>query len=188
MRVQLNLKVRQAPNIHTVAKFRDFMFPIMWLEEVKFCNFLTLITSFIFDFFPPQGISELTPPIRRWIYLGTVFAPTAIPIMSYGMIVGGAFIIIFVFIQAYKNFVFSTDPTIEILEMGRRSLRRGSSLLINGQHRLSHLAHQRDSYHLLKTPKSHHTPAKHHITSNMKPMSTINSNNSSNDEEDSPSS
>lgn len=133
-----------------------------------------------------QGISELTPPIRRWIYLGTVFAPTAIPLLAYGMIVGGAFIIIFVFIQAYKNFVFATDPTIEILEMGRRSLRRGSSLLINGQHRLSHLAHHRDSYHLLKTPK-HHTPIKHHITSNMKPLQTINSNNSSNDDEDSPS-
>lgn len=128
--------------------------------------------------FTPQGVSELTPPIRRWIYLGTVFAPIAIPLFAYGMIVGGAFIIIFVFIKAYKNFVFATDPTIEILEMGRRSLRRGSSLLINGQHRI--MAH-RDSYHLLKEPK---TQNHHHISSKLpiKPMKTINSS-SSNDEE-----
>ncbi|CRL06895.1 CLUMA_CG019504, isoform A [Clunio marinus] len=156
VRVQLNLKVDHTPNIQAVEKFRDFMFPIMWLEE---------------------GVNELTPPIRRWIYLGTVFAPTAIPIFSYAMIVGGAFIIIFVFVRAYKNFVFSSDPTVELLEMGRRSLRRGSNLIINGQHRI--LAH-RDSYHLLKSsPKSHHTSHnKHHV----KPMVTINSS-SSNDEE-----
>jgi scavenger receptor class B, member 1 len=111
--------------------------------------------------------------------LGTVFAPTAIPLAAYGMIVGGAFTIIFVFVHAYKNFVFATDPTVELLEMGRRSLRRGSSLLINGQHRI--LAH-RDSYHLLKTPKTHHhhTTSSHHI----KPMHTIVSS-SSNDDEDS---
>jgi scavenger receptor class B, member 1 len=106
--------------------------------------------------------------------LGTVFAPTAIPIFAYGMIVGGAFLIIFVFIRAYKNFVFATDPTVELLEIGRRQLRRGSSLLVNGQHRI--LAH-RDSYHLLKTPKTHTTG--HHI----KTMSTINSSSSNEDEE-----
>jgi scavenger receptor class B, member 1 len=112
------------------------------------------------------------------MYLGTVFAPRAIPLSSYGMIVGGAFIIIFVFVQAYKNFVFATDPTVELLEMGRRSLRRGSSLLINGQHRI--LAH-RDSYHLLKTPKTHHTASGHHT--HIKPMTTINSSSSNDDEE-----
>jgi scavenger receptor class B protein 1 len=100
------------------------------------------------------------------------------------MIVGGAFIIIFVFVHAYKNFVFATDPTIEILEMGRRSLRRGSSILINGQHRI--LAH-RDSYHLLKEPKTHSSSNhsnKHHIT----PMKTINSSSSHDDEDSTPSS
>lgn len=55
--------------------------------------------------------------------------------------------IIFVFVRAYQNFVFSTDPTTEILEMGRRSLRRGSSMIINGPHRI--LMHH-DSYQLLK--------------------------------------
>lgn len=99
--------------------------------------------------------------------------------ISYGMIVSGAFIIIFVFVQAYKNFVFATDPTVELLEMGRRSLRRGSSLLTSGQHRI--LAH-RDSYHLLKSPKTHSmaTNNKHHI--HMNPMTTINSSSSNEDE------
>lgn len=135
--------------------------------------------------FTNQGISELTPPIRRWIYLGTVFAPTAIPLMSYGMIVGGAFLIIFVFVHAYKNFVFASDPTVELLEMGRRSLRRGSSLLVNGQHRI--LAH-RDSYHLLKSPVKHHHTL-HHNNNNSKPavhnkpMATINSSSSNDDDE-----
>lgn len=82
------------------------------------------------------------------MYLGTVFAPNAAPVMAYGLIVSGAFMLIFVFVRAYKNFVFNTDPTIEILEMGRRSIRRGSSFLIQHQHRLMM---QRDSYVLLKT-------------------------------------
>ncbi len=67
--------------------------------------------------------------------------------MAYGFIVTGAFILIFVFVRAYKNFVFATDPTIEILEMGRRSIRRGSSFLVQHQQRL---LLQRDSYVLLK--------------------------------------
>lgn len=90
----------------------------------------------------------MPPDIRRWVYLGTVFAPNAVPIMAYGCIVAGAFMLIFVFVRAYKNFVFNTDPTIEILEMGRRSIRRGSSFLIQHQQRL---LMQRDSYTLLKT-------------------------------------
>jgi scavenger receptor class B protein 1 len=35
VRVQLNLRVEQAPAIKCVEKFRDFVFPIMWLEEVS---------------------------------------------------------------------------------------------------------------------------------------------------------
>lgn len=94
-----------------------------------------------------QGVSELTPQIRRWIYLGTVFAPIGLPTLSYSLIVGGLLMIVFVFVRTYQNFVFSSDPTTELLEMGRRSLRRGSSIIINGQHRLMV---QRDSYQLLK--------------------------------------
>lgn len=94
-----------------------------------------------------QGVSELPPNIRRWIYVGTIFAPNAVPIISYSMIVSSAFMFIFVFVRSYKNLVFQTDPTIEILEMGRRSLRRGSSFLVHQQHRL--MVH-RDSYVLLK--------------------------------------
>ncbi|XP_053667228.1 lysosome membrane protein 2 [Anopheles marshallii] len=125
VRVQLNMLVEKAPHVMATKDFRDFVFPIMWLEE---------------------GVSELTPPIRRWIYLATVFAPTALPILSYGMILTGAFAMIYVFVRAYKNFVFTDDPTTELLDMGRRSLRRGSHLISNGQHRILH----RDSYILLK--------------------------------------
>jgi hypothetical protein len=43
VRVQLNLKVQQAPNIKSVAQFRDFVFPIMWLEEV--CNGIYILDA-----------------------------------------------------------------------------------------------------------------------------------------------
>uniref|UniRef100_A0A1B0GM03 Uncharacterized protein n=2 Tax=Phlebotomus papatasi TaxID=29031 RepID=A0A1B0GM03_PHLPP len=99
-----------------------------------------------------EGISELTPPIRRWIYVATVFGPTAIPILSYSLIVGGTFSMIFVFVRAYKNFV--ADPAVEILEMGRRSLRRGNSLIAQHQHRLMN----RDSYTLLKVVNDADSP------------------------------
>lgn len=91
-----------------------------------------------------EGVSELTPPIRRWIYLGTVFAPTALPFLAYSMIISGILMVILTWVRAYQNFVFTTDPTLELLEMGRRSLRRGSNIIINSQHR------HRDNYHLLK--------------------------------------
>lgn len=98
-----------------------------------------------------QGIAELTPSIRRWIYLATVFGPAALPILSYSMILAGSFMLMFIFVRAYKNFVFHSDPTVELLEMGRRSLRRGSSFLVQHQHRIMMHHHQRDSYMLLKT-------------------------------------
>ncbi|KAI8115519.1 Lysosome membrane protein 2 [Lucilia cuprina] len=125
VRIQLNLKVTQARDVYPVKNFRSFIFPVMWLEE---------------------GISDLTPAIRRWIYVATVFAPTIIPIASYFMIVGGAFAIVFIFLRAYQNYVFARDPTLEILEMGRRSLRRGSSFIAHHQHKFMH----RESYTLLK--------------------------------------
>ncbi|XP_022218031.2 lysosome membrane protein 2 [Drosophila obscura] len=127
VRIQLNLKVTRAKDVYPVRDFRDFVFPVMWLEE---------------------GISELTPAIKRWIYLATVIAPNAVPIGSYLMIVGGASAVIFSFVRAYQNFVFARDPSLEILEMGRRSLRRGSSFIAHQQHRL--LLHHRDSYSLLR--------------------------------------
>ncbi|XP_023174123.1 lysosome membrane protein 2 [Drosophila hydei] len=132
VRIQLNLKVTRAPDVHPVRDFRDFMFPVMWLEE---------------------GISELTPAIKGWLYLATVIAPHAVPIGSYLMIVGGASAVIFSFVRAYQNFVFARDPSLEILEMGRRSLRRGSSFIAHQQHKL--LLHQRDSYALLRTHMPH---------------------------------
>lgn len=56
--------------------------------------------------------------------------------------------VVFVFVRTYQNFVFSSDPTTELLEMGRRSLRRGSSIIVHGQHRL--MVQRESSYHLLK--------------------------------------
>lgn len=131
VRVQLNLKVDHAPQVESVKRFRSFVFPVMWLEE---------------------GVSELTPPIRRWIYLGTVIAPIALPLLAYSMIVSGLLGIIVTVARAYQNYVFTNDPTLELLEMGRRSLRRGSSLIINHNHHHRLVVH-RDSYHLLKSPQ-----------------------------------
>lgn len=36
VRAQLNFKVEQSTNVEVVKNFRDFTFPIMWLEEVSF--------------------------------------------------------------------------------------------------------------------------------------------------------
>jgi scavenger receptor class B, member 1 len=35
VRVQLNLRVEHAPAVQAVKQFRDFVFPIMWLEEAS---------------------------------------------------------------------------------------------------------------------------------------------------------
>lgn len=121
VRVQLNLKVEQQRIIATVANFSDIVFPIMWLEE---------------------GIEELTPPMRRLIYLATTFAENAVPCITYGMILVGLTIIVTVFVKAYNSPVLAH----EAIELGKKTIRRGSSFLITGQHRL--LA-SRDSYVLL---------------------------------------
>ncbi|XP_076654149.1 scavenger receptor class B member debris buster [Halictus rubicundus] len=121
VRLQLNLKVEHQPNIGVVSKFPDIVFPIMWVEE---------------------GIEELTPPIRRWIYLATTFSDIAVPCTSYGLILVGIIIIITVCAKVYNNTVF----THEAIELGKRTIRRGSMLLVNGQHRL---IVTRDTYVLL---------------------------------------
>lgn len=121
VRVQLNLKIERQPNIAVVENFPDIVFPIMWLEE---------------------GVEELTPSIRRLIYLATTFADTAVPCLTYGMILVGLTIIITVLVKAYNSPVLAH----EAIELGKRTIRRGSSFLINGQHRLMA---GRDSYILL---------------------------------------
>jgi len=115
------LKVERQPNIAVVANFPDIVFPIMWVEE---------------------GVEELTPSLRRWIYLSTTFANIAVPCLSYGMILVGLTAIITVFVKAYNSPVLAH----EAIELGKRTIRRGSSFLINGQHRL---IVNRDSYILL---------------------------------------
>lgn len=111
IRVQLNLKIEHQPLINVVSNFPDIVFPIMWLEE---------------------GIEELTPSIRRWVYLATTFSDVAAPCTSYGLILVGIVIIFVVFIKAYNNVVL----THEAIELGKRTIRRGSTLLMNGQHKL----------------------------------------------------
>ncbi|KAF7274136.1 hypothetical protein GWI33_013180 [Rhynchophorus ferrugineus] len=119
IRVQLNLRTQETPNISPVRNFRSMMFPVMWLEE---------------------GIDELTPPIRRWMYLATTFADVACPLMTYGFIIFGSCLIIAVFVNAYKSIMF-TKKTIEI---GMRSLRR-SSLMLSSNRFIS----RRETYTLL---------------------------------------
>lgn len=119
VKVQLNLKVEQS-NIYPTSDFRSITFPIMWLEE---------------------GVSDLPENIHRWIYMATTFVDTAVPLFTYGLILGGALILVTVFVRTYHQIVF----TRENIERGRQSiLRRGSSMLVNGQHRLLIV---RESYH-----------------------------------------
>ncbi|XP_045538328.1 scavenger receptor class B member 1 [Papilio machaon] len=118
VRVQMNLKVNRAPNIkvNNIHKFPDMMFPVMWIEE---------------------GIHEVTPSIWRWIFLATTVGPIAAPVICYSMIIIGLSILITIFVKAYKNFVIGQN-SIEIMELGKETLRRGSTLIINGSHKLIH--------------------------------------------------
>ncbi|XP_046743031.1 scavenger receptor class B member 1 isoform X1 [Diprion similis] len=118
VRVQLNLKVEHQPAISATANFPDIVFPIMWLEE---------------------GIDELTPPIRRWMYLSTTFMDVAAPCFAYGLILLGFAILTTVIVKTYKSVRFAR----EIVELSRRTEKKGSYLIVNGQHRL---IIARDSY------------------------------------------
>lgn len=121
VRVQLNLKVEHQPDITAVSDFPDIVFPIMWLEE---------------------GVEELTPAIRRLIYLSTTFADVAVPCITYGMILVGLAVLGAVLAKAYNNVI----PTHEAIELGKRTIRRGSSFIVSGQNRLLVV---RESYILL---------------------------------------
>ncbi|XP_060532745.1 lysosome membrane protein 2 [Cylas formicarius] len=121
IRIQLNLRVQQAPYIMSVKTFPSIMFPVMWIEE---------------------GIDDLTPPIRRWIYLATTFAEVGCPLMTYGFIFFGACVVLGVLVDAYKSLAF-TKQTIEI---GMRNLRRRSSLLVTTSNRF---ISRRETYTLL---------------------------------------
>ncbi|KAG8038036.1 hypothetical protein G9C98_006361 [Cotesia typhae] len=121
VRVQLNLKVERQPDITAVKDFPDIVFPIMWIEE---------------------GIDELTPAIRRWIYLATTFADIAVPCITYGLILVGMVVLSTITIKAYTNVL----TTQEAIELGKKTIRRGSSFIVNGQHRTLVV---KDSYILL---------------------------------------
>ncbi|KAG5889692.1 hypothetical protein JTB14_010030 [Gonioctena quinquepunctata] len=121
IRAQLNLKVEQAPYVNSVKNFPSIMFPIMWVEE---------------------GIDDLTPTIRRWIYLATTVGDIASPLMTYGCIFLGTCVILGVFVNTYKSLVF----TKETIEMGMKNLRRRSSAYIYNSNRF---ISRRDTYTLL---------------------------------------
>ncbi|XP_034947264.1 scavenger receptor class B member 1 [Chelonus insularis] len=123
VRVQLNLKVERQPDINAVAQFPDIVFPIMWLEE---------------------GIDELTPAIRRWIYLSTTFADIAVPCITYGMILVGLLVLSAIFAKAQNDII----TTHEAIELGKKTIRRGSSLIISSQNRI-HVV--KESYILLNS-------------------------------------
>lgn len=76
------------------------------------------------------------------VYLSTTFADKVVPYITYGMAALGALILLVVFLRTYKNYIF----TKQSIELGKRTLRRGSSFFVNGQHKLMML---RESYTLL---------------------------------------
>lgn len=109
VRMQINLKVDRASDIRTVENFPSIYFPIMWIEE---------------------GVEELTPVIRRWIYLGTTFSDIASPLVTYGCIFLGSCIIVAAIVNGYKSLVF----TKETIEIGMKNLRRHSNFMKQYSH------------------------------------------------------
>lgn len=83
--------------------------------------------------------------------MGTTFGPIAAPIISYSLIAIGVGILISVFLKAYKNFVIGQN-TLEIVDIGRETIRRGSTLIINSSHKI--LPHKETSYQPLNQSNS----------------------------------
>lgn len=83
--------------------------------------------SFSLFFFFFKGVDELTPPIRRWIYLATTFCDIASPLVTYGCIFLGSCIVVAVIVNGYKSLIF----TKETIEIGMKNLRRHSSFVKN---------------------------------------------------------
>ncbi|CAH0549052.1 unnamed protein product [Brassicogethes aeneus] len=89
-----------------------------------------------------EGIDDVTPAIRRWMYLATTFADVACPLMTYGFIFIGGCILVGVFINTYKSIVF----TKETIEVGMKHLRKRGSLYI---HQPNLVISRHDTYTLL---------------------------------------
>lgn len=92
-----------------------------------------------------QGVEELPSHLQILVYLSTTFADKVVPYLLYGLIGLGALILVGVFLKTYKNYIF----TEENVELGKRTLRRGSSFFVGGQ---SKLLMVRDTYTLLQSP------------------------------------
>ncbi|XP_065208323.1 lysosome membrane protein 2 [Planococcus citri] len=123
IRIQLNLMVEHS-TMGVVRDFPTFNFPVMWLEE---------------------GVEELPDHLQILLYLSTTFADRIVPYITYGMAAFGGLILIVVFLRTYKNYIF----TQQSIELGKRTLRRGSSFFTTGQQKLMML---RESYTLLNSP------------------------------------
>lgn len=80
-------------------------------------------------------MDSVSTSIWRWIFLSTTFGPIAAALISYSLVTIGLGVLITVFIKAYKNFVLGQN-SLEIVELGRETIRRGSTLIINNSHKL----------------------------------------------------
>lgn len=109
-------------------------------DNSKVSLITTQFENYIFFF---QGFHELPTPIWRWVYMATTVGPVMGPVLTYSLILTGFLILTFVFIRAYKSFVIGQN-SIEIVELGRQTLRRGSTLIINGSHKI--IPHRESTY------------------------------------------
>jgi hypothetical protein len=100
------------------------------------------LKTFTYFLFIPQGVSDVTPEIHRWIYLATTFSDVAVPVFSYGIALIGFFVLACSCARAYRRVIFSKAN----IEKGKEKFKRGSEFIIQNQHRLLIV---RDSYTLL---------------------------------------
>ncbi|KAH9628089.1 hypothetical protein HF086_018305 [Spodoptera exigua] len=91
------------------------------------------------------GIHELSTPIWRWIYLATTVGPVFAPIITASMIIFGFLTLAVIFIRAYKSLVIGQN-SLEIMEIGRQTIRRSSTLIISGSHKM--MPHRAESAYI----------------------------------------
>ncbi|KAI8433458.1 hypothetical protein MSG28_015493 [Choristoneura fumiferana] len=81
---------------------------------------------------------------------GEKVAPIASQLLTYSMIFFGLLTLYVVFVRAYKSFVIGQN-SMEIVEIGRETLKRGSTIILHGSQRL--IPCRDTSYHML-TPQT----------------------------------
>lgn len=65
------------------------------------------------------------------------------PVMTYSMIITGFLTLAYVFLKGYKNLVIGQN-SLEIVELGRQTIRRSSTLIINSSHKM--MPHRESAY------------------------------------------